>query len=755
MKRCIFTKVKFMALFLFAALMAACTTDVYEPKPDPAPGPKPEPVVPNEGDANKYTNSNSVTLNVNVADKYAGQYVYTVEVFNGDPILDPNAKLITGSGQKTNEKIPYNATFVVPADLKVVYVCVSDPFKNKRFYTMAVSNNMTLDLSTVETKVATSLRAAGNANLPTDFDWNYADAETLMDGSVFDSFNLSSGLKKFYVPKGTTISISRWTNWGGSVRLYIEGTVNISNDLTINYNQSGFVVLEGGSLVADKQLTFQSGKSELLVADGGFVQCSTLFLNDINARVYNGGDMKVLEMKVSNASKLYNLKDLRVVSNIDFSSSSYLYNGGSISAPQCSSASSVTLDNYGVVDYTELVLNSQTTLNNYGKFTVGKLTHGGTPVINNNCAFYINESAVFNGFNINLGESSYMHIKKATGRGLDLKMGESAMFDVDNMTQENDFVVQGPTSGNALLNIKSLRIGGTTKLSNIVAAYWNQVDNYSGWNAIILDGVDTASGQSDFYIPKGDCNEIGNGGQPVGPVIPDTGEDYEEAATLSYTYMFEDNWPAQGDYDMNDLVINVQIMNKKSGNKVTGFKTKCILYATGGTKELDVAFQLVDVPANKLSGAESGQTYAVAELFKDAHTQLGSAERKPVNTYSITKEPAVFEKSYAFSSSLEQPVTAGNLNLFIVWGGIDSNPRNEVHLPGFGGTDKAAAGSYLSDDKWMWAIAVPTDDFASYPKESVRIDDAYAGFSSWILGGDVPGWYKVTDENEGKVISWK
>ncbi|WP_455637051.1 LruC domain-containing protein, partial [Parabacteroides sp.] len=363
--------------------------------------------------------------------------------------------------------------------------------------------------------------------------------------------------------------------------------------------------------------------------------------------------------------------------------------------------------------------------------------------------------ATFNGFNINLGESSYMYIKGSTGRGLDLRMEESAMFDADNMDQKGDLKVSGPASGNALLNIKSLRIGGTTRLSNIVAAYWDNMANYSGWNAITLNGVSTSKGQSDIYIPEGDCNEVGNGKDPDDVVPPDTDEDYEEEATLSYTYMFEDNWPAQGDYDMNDLVMNVQIMNKKSGNKVTGFKTKCILYATGGTKELDVAFQLVDVPANKLSGAESGQTYAVAELFRDAHTQLGSAKRVPINTYSITAEPAVFEKSYTFSGSLEQPVTAGNLNLFIVWGGMDSNPRNEVHLPGFGGTDKATAGSYLSEDKWMWAIAVPTDDFASYPKETVRIDDAYEGFGSWILGGDVPGWYKVTEENAGKVISWK
>ena len=49
MKRCIFTKVNFMALFLFAVLMVACTTDVYEPKPDPDPDPVPKLEVPADG----------------------------------------------------------------------------------------------------------------------------------------------------------------------------------------------------------------------------------------------------------------------------------------------------------------------------------------------------------------------------------------------------------------------------------------------------------------------------------------------------------------------------------------------------------------------------------------------------------------------------------------------------------------------------------------------------------------------------------
>lgn len=41
----------------------------------------------------------------------------------------------------------------------------------------------------------------------------------------------------------------------------------------------------------------------------------------------------------------------------------------------------------------------------------------------------------------------------------------------------------------------------------------------------------------------------------------------------------------------------------------------------------------------------------------------------------------------------------------------------------------------------MWALSIPSQDFATYPKETIRIDDAYEGFGSWIKGDNTPGWY--------------
>ena len=99
MKRCIFTKVKFMALFLFAVLMTACTADVYEPKPDPDPKPGPDEStngIPNDFD---YSTKASHKLTVKVLDEYEGKRYYTIEVFGSDPITDPNSVFYVGVKQ--------------------------------------------------------------------------------------------------------------------------------------------------------------------------------------------------------------------------------------------------------------------------------------------------------------------------------------------------------------------------------------------------------------------------------------------------------------------------------------------------------------------------------------------------------------------------------------------------------------------------------------------------------------------------------
>lgn len=125
MKRCIFTKVKFMALFLFAALMAACTADVYEPKPDPTPTPEPEiPENPIVDIVNSISKSRNLT--VNIVDAYDGKYYYTIEAFAGNPAIDERARLL--AGQKVNSKVPFNVNISIPDSENEIFIRQTDPF---------------------------------------------------------------------------------------------------------------------------------------------------------------------------------------------------------------------------------------------------------------------------------------------------------------------------------------------------------------------------------------------------------------------------------------------------------------------------------------------------------------------------------------------------------------------------------------------------------------------------------------------------
>lgn len=166
MKRCIFTKVKFMALFLFAALMAACTADVYEPKPDPTPTPEPEiPENPIVDIVNSISKSRNLT--VNVADAYDGKYYYTIEVFVGNPVTDENVRLL--AGQKTNSKVPFSVNINIPDSETDIFIRQTDPFKRKRVYAFPVQDgDMVCDLGSIANTKSSSGSVLRSASVQYD-----------------------------------------------------------------------------------------------------------------------------------------------------------------------------------------------------------------------------------------------------------------------------------------------------------------------------------------------------------------------------------------------------------------------------------------------------------------------------------------------------------------------------------------------------------------------------------------------------------
>lgn len=719
MKRGIFTKVKFMALFLFAVLMVACTADVYEPTPDPKPKPEPEK---NESPVVDIVNSISKLkrLTVNVKDAYDGKYYYTIEVFVGNPATDENVRLL--AGQKTNSKVPFSVDVNIPDSETEIYIRQTDPFKRKRIYAFPVEEGdmiCNLGVTNIKSFSGPMLRSASREMPEVDFDSSGATA-------ISGDQKITTG-GRFVVNIGSKLDI-RSLPGEGNFTLYVKGEASLLTDNMTLQNNGKIYILAGGKLNASKNniLLQCVGNAQLAIEAGGVVDDDddklSLSFTD-HSTLINYGEVK-LEGKKANSSY-----------SLSITSNASIFNKGDMDIEGGLSAT----------DKTNLIVN-------YGEFEVEKtltLTNG---EIYNACVFDA-DICVVNGGTIELASGSIFECDKFTAGGLHLNMDALSVFDCtdDNKSAGVHFnsqrnYVTGLSTDYALFRADKVVFGGWDCVT-----YSGMVEIECPQHATIGNGsklvppATFADGQASVEIPDDDCNGNSGNNNP-GEGDGDKDDSYEETETLPYTYLFEDNWPATGDYDMNDLVIGIQIKNIKKGDKTESAKINYTLYATGATKQIGAGFQLDGISASAVSGAETGQKNAVIHLFSDAHSLLGSSDKTPINTYKITVEPIENEITVNFNTPIDGVVNVNNFNLFIVTNGFDLDRRNEIHIAGYKGTDKAASSdnstNYISTETGlMWALYIPSRDFATYPKELIMIGDAYEGFGQWIKGDEMPGWY--------------
>ena len=708
MKRCIFTKVKFMALFLFAALMAACTADVYEPKPDPTPTPEPEiPENPIVDIVNSISKSRNLT--VNIVDAYDGKYYYTIEAFAGNPAIDERARLL--AGQKVNSKVPFNVNISIPDSENEIFIRQTDPFKRKRVYAFPVQDgDMVCNLGSIANTKSSSgsvLRSASYEMPEVDFSPSGATA-------ISGKQQIKTG-GKYIVNKDAKLNISSLPG-EGNFSLYIKGEAKLTTDYLTLQNNAKIYILSDGELTA--------GKNNIVLNCVGNAQIAV----EKDGSLGDDDDDKKLSLSFTAQSRLINHGDVELNGkkangnySLALTSSASIYNDGEMDIT----------GGLSTTDKTNLIVN-------YGEFDIEKtlmLTNG---EIYNACVFETDICDV-NGGTIILASYSGFECDKFTAGGLHMYMDAFSIFDCTD--DDKDAGVHFTTQTNYISGTSDSPEYALFRANKVILGGWNSVE-YSGMLEIECDHHDKnvnyyklnapatfAQGQASVEIDEDDCNK-NSGNQNPGEGDGDQDPSYEEVETLPYTYLFEDNWPTTGDYDMNDLVIGIYT-----------------LYATGATKQIGVGFQLDGIPASAVSGAEQGQTNAVIQLFSDAHSLLGSSERTPINTYKITAEPVVNEVTVNFNTPIDGVMNVNNFNLFIVTNGFDSDRRNEVHIAGYKGTDKAASSDnstadYVSNETGlMWALSIPSQDFATYPKETIRIDDAYEGFGSWIKGDNTPGWY--------------
>lgn len=229
------------------------------------------------------------------------------------------------------------------------------------------------------------------------------------------------------------------------------------------------------------------------------------------------------------------------------------------------------------------------------------------------------------------------------------------------------------------------------------------------------------------------------------------------------TLSFEDLWPAVGDYDFNDAVIDYNFNQITNGdNKIVEIEGTFILRAHGAFFhngfgfEIPVANNLVESVTGEMSitgnivnldsrNLEAGQTNAVIIVWDDAYDvlpQMGPG----VGVNTETDKAFVTPDTLSLKIVFTQPINMADVghppyNPFIF---VNQQRGVEVHLPDMTPTDlvdntlfgtdaddsKPAEGRYYKTLKNLpWAINI-IESF-EYPVEKVDVTAAYLKFAEW------------------------
>lgn len=245
------------------------------------------------------------------------------------------------------------------------------------------------------------------------------------------------------------------------------------------------------------------------------------------------------------------------------------------------------------------------------------------------------------------------------------------------------------------------------------------------------------------------------------------------------TLMFEDLWPATGDYDFNDVVVDYRYNRVTNAqNNIVEIKYTFVARATGASFKNGFAFQLDNIPSaritgvtgtkthgapwisNASNGTDNGQTNANIIVFDDMYKVLTftggeginvllSQQHAPEDTMNVTVTFNTTESNATALSAL----THANFNPYII---VNQVRGHEVHLPNKSPSAKADNAlfntqqdatnlglnrSYVTANNLPWGLDVAQ----SIPHTLSKIDfiNAYLKFALWAQSNGTTNtdWY--------------
>lgn len=537
---------------------------------------------------------------------------------------------------------------------------------------------------------------------------------------------------KVIVPQGSTWIIESSYQFSDITEIVVEngGKVEIAKNASLALtNKSYLTVMPGGSIIGEGTIQITNGSSGLRNYNAGTINCSVLDFNGGVGVFYNYG---LLQLERYEAST----------------------NG-------------MELVNHGTMETGSINGNNNTNIKNGCYLKTGKFQFG-TLVMGNTSEAICEEL----GYN---------------GNDNDIVMEAQSMLTCTGKASLYR-TVTGPTVGTALLrineiaNLSGLAQSNSKVTNNIICEITDQTykgEAHYDWSPfawLVNKGLQQGAtycnpGKADFILPAdGECIKEGYNS--------DENPDDVEIRNAVYSYAFEDNYPQAGDYDFNDIVLNVNL--PAAGNDVKELKYIVDLRAVGAVKQLGAGLRIREFDKSNVeevsfgagatqrtnslnSGIFENASYEtngnelVIPLFGDAHYVYGytGSQRPMLNTGNASTPLTniyTLEVNIKLKNAISIPSVTDGLDFFIAYQG-GAQKRTEIHLNQF---NSPTVNGQLADKEVLdvikavnntWALCVP-EKFA-YPTETTVITDAYAKFADWAHDQAMnTDWYNTVSSNK-------
>jgi len=643
----------------------------------------------------------SIGLNIGTTQKYSDDYYFKILIYDRNPLFDNKASLINSGVCKKNED--FTTSIDIPSAINTIYLKEINPQGKVVIASLDITDKDTIDYKFSpffsENNTDNSGSVATTRALNTR-------AETTILAYVFSNdgattIEKESDLKKWsyndfqnqtiYIPENTTLKVSKMDLYE-IAKIKLDGTLIVDSDLSIG--NGGYIeVFSNGKIEIEnnKNLKFNSNSNTLLAIDKG-------------GSVYS--------------------EDPEKSGDLIMSTNNVLYNGGEIKV-------------YNLTT-------SQTEIDNAGSIVVSNKMETHTKDVTNRTGGYIEaKNWDIESTNLNLETNSVIDVTETLK-----ETGSTHNFENINYTSSDDdswaFISAkniSLTGGIKLQLLGNLKIN-TDNITNLYNDEYHGIYNYN----IVRDNIVFSSysdrlpyPESGFIVDPG-TSEI----EPEEidfPII-------QELDNL-FTFAAEDNFPNYGDYDMNDLIVDLSQITTYSDkkNKVNVCKMTFTLRAYGAKFKNGFAFQLDNkitksdiksitvtnqtTPSLRLENNMFKSTDVVGiPLFEDCFEVFN---KNLVNTTKdiFDRDDVEYVVTIEFNSAINKNLL--NINkinpfLFII---TDFGEFTEIHTPDsylLDGKNKMLTGKY------MWALKIPknNDAFFQYPLEEVSIKNAYPEFENWI-----------------------